>query len=109
MSNLRTQISSWISAILLCGSAEAHEWYDAWCCNTRDCSAIPVKNVQIKPDGYHVQLRIGDHPMVTGNRSYIIPFSGKGILVSQDNDYHICLRKDKAQSFRCFYAPTMGF
>lgn len=101
---------------LVMGSpAAAHEAhtgmkYDAWCCNgsnvTGDCQAIPSKRVRVIQGSYQIELRPGDHRLVTAHHLYTIPQSEA--RRSEDGDYHICLYPTE-DTLRCLYAPDMSF
>lgn len=77
-------------SLALAATAFAHSWYDAYCCNERDCRPYPEENVRITPEGY----RLHD--------GTLIPFSKA--RRSLDSDYHVCLYRDG--TVRCFYAPV---
>src|SRR6056297_2426685 len=62
--HLRWRIGAVLALILVATAALAHEWYDPWCCNDRDCAPISQEHVSITEDGYLVTLEKGDHPML---------------------------------------------
>ena len=100
------------------GPAWAHQsplgWeYPTRCCwgpahgRTGDCAMIDAKTVQERPDGYHVTLRPGDHPLVTRETiSFVIPYAEAE--TAPDGGYHICLIPSTLKK-RCFFAGARGF
>jgi hypothetical protein len=80
-------------AILLTGTAAAHETRTGWvypvhCCGNNDCGEIDAARVRVTPDGYVID---GVH---------IVPF--RDALKSPDSQYHAC---DVRTYVRCFFAP----
>ena len=73
--------------------AQAHSWYDSWCCNTTDCAEATVS---ILPDG-----RI----KATTKHGTAI-FRPDQIRPSKDHQWHACILKFAADQARCIYAPT---
>jgi hypothetical protein len=102
-----------IVLLILATGAEAHEatgingqplgWnWDAGCCGSSDCSIIPDSAVVEGPDGYHVTLRAGQHPMLREKGySAIIPYGSE--RTSPTGEYGICLAAEGTHRF-CFYA-----
>ena len=97
------------------GVAQAHEAqsgmvYEPFCCNgdanTGDCFQIPSETVKAGPDGYQVTLRPGDHPLVTAQQSWVVPY--KDARPATDGAFHACLYP-KETDMRCLYAPGQGF
>lgn len=81
--------------------AKAHSWYEAECCDDRDCEPIPPDQVKVSPEGY-----------ITPD-GQLIPFGSA--RVSADQDYHWCkYQKDSTKVIwpldkrACFYAPAGG-
>ncbi|GGK35824.1 hypothetical protein [Salinarimonas ramus] len=74
------------------GAASAHSWYDAWCCDDRDCAPYPAALVSITDTGY----RLDD--------GTVVPFDEA--RTSKDGAYHRCVLHGRQ---RCFYAPPMSF
>ncbi|WP_029031522.1 hypothetical protein [Salinarimonas rosea] len=72
--------------------AAAHSWYDAWCCNDRDCSPYPASKVSVTDTGY---------VLADGT---LVPF--EEARTSRDGAYHRCVLNGRQ---RCFYAPPMSF
>lgn len=75
----------------------APHWYDAACCNKRDCEPLPFNAVVMVPEGYRVRYR--------GSLGFLVD-----VLVpwnqtrpSQDGQHHGCASKVR---FFCFYAAT---
>lgn len=64
-----------------------------WCCNERDCFAIPAELV--KPNGVGYEIK---------QPAEIVPY--KEVLPSQDGQYWRCQRPDGSR--RCFFAPPAG-
>lgn len=103
---------------LLVSRAEAHEatsvdgkplgWdFPAICCHNRDCAVIPASTVQELPDGYHVTLLPGQHPMLTTKGySGVIPYGQE--RPSPSGDYAICLAPEGARRL-CFFAGDRGY
>lgn len=84
--------------IVLSMPAQAHEWYDATCCDDKDCAPVtaPVKNVD---GGYYVeQFR------------EVIPYRSRKIKKSLDGDYHVCKLYSKVSGswIRRLYVPPPG-
>lgn len=91
----------------------AHSWYDPACCGGNDCAPIPSITVSAGPDGWHVRLGPGDHPMVTrGVVDAVVPYDEA--LPSQDGAFHACVRDQSSPSnvmadpIICLYVPDVG-
>lgn len=91
----------------------AHSWYDPACCGGNDCAPIPSITVTAGPDGWHVRLGPGDHPMVTrGVVDAVVPYDEA--LPSQDGAFHACVRDQSSPSnvmadpIICLYVPDLG-
>lgn len=91
----------------------AHSWYDPACCGGNDCAPIPSIKVTAGPDGWHVRLGPGDHPMVTrGVVDAVVPYDEA--LPSQDGAFHACVRDQSSPSnvmadpIICLYVPDVG-
>lgn len=103
---------------ILAGEASAHDvlptadhplgWqYALECCHSLDCALIPAETVKELPDGYHVTLDPGQHPMLRKHGySGVVPY--ETARPSPSGDYHICLSLDGAHRY-CFYAGARGF
>lgn len=87
---------------LLATPAQSHDWYDPWCCNTRDCRPVEAGEVTVEPgQGYRVRVQ---HPngAVTDE---LVPFSSRTIRPSQDGGVHVCIVHSNPV-VRCLYVPT---
>ncbi len=83
------------------------------CCNSAatspngDCAVIDPSTVREGPDGYHVTLKVGDHPRLkTKGYTAVIPYSVA--RNSPSGEYGICLGTDGSHRF-CFFAGARGF
>lgn len=93
-----------ILLLLICGiffyclvrAANAHSWYDPYCCSERDCKQLQPNEVTENSDQYLV--------IIGGKTVYEIPKDSKVIRPSQDANFHICL-SHVDMSVRCFYVP----
>jgi len=79
-------------ALLSNCKATAHEWYDPWCCNNRDCKPYPAESVTETPVGYR---------LATGE---VVPY--RTARVSMDTQFHRCALSNNVT--RCFYSPRGG-
>ncbi|MCY1667882.1 hypothetical protein [Rhizobium sp. SL86] len=104
-----------VLALLVASVALAHQaaagWeYDAYCCNgnshTGDCQMIRTDRVRITAEGYEIELRPGDHRLVTVHHRHVVPIAEA--RRSRDEFYHLCLYPDE-YTLRCFYAPDMAY
>ena len=79
---------------LLCHTTNvaAHEWYDSWCCDEKDCKPVPSSSVTRDSEGWHY-LPYGT----------TIPHGSYGIKPSLDGGYHQC--ETPARTTRCLYVP----
>ena len=91
----------------------AHAWYSTACCSGKDCARVPALSVTAGPDGWHVRIRPGEHPMVTrGVLDAVVPYDEA--LPSQDDGFHACVRDQSSPSavmtdpIICLYVPDMG-
>lgn len=87
-------------------------WAYPWsCCSGQDCGPIPESAVKERPDGYHVTILPGQHPMVkTRAFSTVVPY--KVARDAPDGGFHLCLKPETvpdAQRFLCFYRGPKGF
>lgn len=90
---------------LLAAGACAHDWYDPWCCNGKDCVPIPDGTVHPSRGGYRVKLCPGDHPGITGDCLFQTVRHSE-TRPSQDGRYHACIFP--TNTLRCLYAPLGG-
>ena len=74
--------------------ANAHSWYDPWCCNNQDCKKLEPHEMRVTSEGYHIK------------NEFFIPHGDERIRVSQDWDYHFC--EYPTGEARCFYVPPGG-
>ena len=91
----------------------AHGWYDPDCCGGQDCAPIPSLSVTAGPDGWHVRLKPGEHPMVTrGPIDAVVPYDEA--RPSRDGHFHACVRDQSspsavmAEPVICLYVPDPG-
>ena len=91
--------------LLLASPASAHKWYSGWCCSGQDCAPIPLRSVELRPDGYLVTLQRGDHPLAGAGIQTFLPLGDRGILPSQDLAFHACIVGGKV---RCLYVAFTG-
>lgn len=85
-----------VAALLLCGEAYSHSWYDPICCSGRDCEPLPDGAVTMVQGGYHVKY--------TGKMGFnvdvVVPY--EKAKASKDEKYHGCAT---AERFLCLYVP----
>lgn len=81
-----------------CEDANAHSWYDLYCCNEKDCKELKHDEVTEDGDSYIV--------IIDGKVVYEIPKDSKIIRPSQDANYHICTSPYNLAQPRCFYVPV---
>lgn len=99
-----------IGAIFIATGAFSHGWYDPACCSDQDCAPIPESAITWTESGWRVELRPGDHFMVQSHAVLeTVPFDE--VLPSQDDQWHVCLRTEKAPAERviCLYIPEGRF
>lgn len=96
-----------LAALMAATPATAHEWYDPYCCNDKDCAPIAQEHVEATEGGWRVTLGPGDHPMVKERRTFLVPY--KDARPSADDAFHACIVFWRPDEMRCFYAPPMGF
>lgn len=92
--------------LLLGGKAEAHSFYEQWCCQSSDCSPIPASSIRTIEGGFQITLSPGDHPLVT--RVHVFQIEQSKTRRSQDGAWHVCLWPTE-DNLRCVYMPDMGF
>lgn len=83
-------------AAVVAASAEAHDWYPAWCCSDEDCRALLEERgetVVEEADGWHLwDGRI----------------AAKGSAKpSPDRRFHLC-EEATTRAIICFFAPIGG-
>lgn len=96
--------------------AFGHGWYSQSCCSGKDCAPIEASAVTWTPNGWRVELRPGQHPMVTLSPIVeLVPFDG--VMPSEDDRWHACVRTDNpspsavtpAERIICLYIPEGQF
>lgn len=96
--------------------AFGHSWYSQDCCSGKDCAPIAASAVTWTPNGWRVELRPGQHPMVTLSPMVeLVPFAD--VLPSEDDQFHACVRTDNpspsavtpAERIICLYIPEGQF
>ena len=93
---------------MLTGPAIAHEWYDPWCCNAKDCAPVPASSVQSAPGGYLLTLDPGAHPLVlTRIEAFVSYDDATRFKRSQDDRWHVCIYPRGV--VRCVYQPEGDF
>jgi hypothetical protein len=90
--------------------AFAHSWYSTACCSGEDCAPIARDRVTWTKTGWRVELRQGDHPMLTTGDGFveIVPFDEA--LPSLDSDFHACVNRpapgwQQIERVICLYVP----
>jgi hypothetical protein len=91
---------AFLTFVLWSEVAKAHSFYEASCCNDRDCAPLPPEQVQVTPQGYVLP------------NGQTVPFGQE--RVSPDKDYHWCRYPGTQPLVHpynervCFYAPSQG-
>lgn len=85
-----------ITCITLVKAVRAHSWYDAYCCNAKDCKELLPTEVTEDSDRYIV--------IINGGIAFEIPKDSPIIRPSQDANYHLCILPNSPTP-RCFYVP----
>lgn len=103
MAFIMVAASAWLS------EAEAHDFYDAVCCNgnsmSGDCQEVPASTVRPIMGGYQITLNPGNHRLVT--RIHVFQIEQSKVRPSPDGQYHVCLYPTE-DHLQCFYAPPPG-
>lgn len=91
--------------------ARAHEALTGWsyptnCCSGVDCEKIPNRAVRELADGYHVNLKVGDHHFAIKPTTFLIPYGDPKLKRSPDGDFHLCM--GQTMNLICFFAPPPG-
>lgn len=99
-----------LALVLAALPAFAHSWYSEACCSGEDCAPIARDRVTWTKTGWRVELRAGDHPMLTGADGFVevIPFDEA--LPSMDSDFHACVNRpspgwQQIERVICLYVP----
>jgi len=87
--------------ILLSSFAFGHEFYDAMCCDDKDCAPVPEGVVTLTREGYLVQ------PHNNLLKVQLVSFSDERLRVAPDGQYHTCLTA--FNTLRCLYVPPASF
>jgi hypothetical protein len=93
---LMTLLFGVILMLTKCDDANAHSWYDAYCCNAKDCKELKPEEVTEDSDRYIV--------IINGGIAFEIPKDSPIIRPSQDANYHLCILPNNPTP-RCFYVP----
>ena len=93
------------AALLAASPALPHSWYSAYCCSGRDCAPIPASAVHATKDGWEIDLRAGQYPLMDAPFHAVIPYNSRTIQKSEDEDFHLCVVASRA---RCLYVPPLG-
>lgn len=67
-----------------------------------DCHRLPGSHVKKGRNGFSVLVHPGEHPAVTKQQQFLIPYGSE--LPSGDGDFHICLYPTQ-DHVNCFFAP----
>jgi hypothetical protein len=114
-------------ALMAASPAGAHSSPQGWryggtCCSSveprshqGDCAPIPDSAVEEIPGGYRVTVRPGDHPLVTREHTWDVPFdrpmapgsAQPAVRPSGDSNWHICLHPNE-DTLRCLYFRLGG-
>lgn len=95
--------------LALLGLVQAHEFYDAWCCDGRDCKAYHGK-VEITPQGYYVPEfdQLIPYKDAAGAREYAEQAGTRYNVPETGPEYSICMMPHEVPKIRCFYAKPGG-
>ncbi len=72
-----------------------------------DCHYVEPTTVRPVEGGWEVDLQAGQHFLVSSRITEIIPYEDERIRRSQDQDFHVCVKKT-TQQFLCVYVPEFG-
>jgi hypothetical protein len=102
------RLALWIVFAVCCAPAMAHDrwannepvpsWVKTMCCGPEDVHHLTHDQVELRPDGYHIQ---GYHDVVPVSQA----------LPSQDGDYWAFYRElgdGTTTSMYCFFTPFSG-
>lgn len=96
-------------AILLCSltQAQAHDFYDAYCCGGRDCAPVSSSDITWTPRGWYVPAgtSITTHQgqvLRTREGAYV---PERDVRSSEDGDVHLCIVDGNP---RCLYIGAGG-
>lgn len=99
------------ATLALTGEARPHSWYDADCCDTRDCAPVPAARIVPEGDGWRVTILPGQHPLATAPVEVVL--RGSAVRLSQDHQPHACVVATGGDwgdftgglTIRCVYLP----
>lgn len=90
-------------AVVTCfvGATNAHEWYDPYCCNDKDCKTVEAHGAKIEfaDKGYLIEYR---------GYETLVPYGSSKVKPSQDTNIHLCIIQGDIQQdigIRCIYIP----
>lgn len=88
--------------LLMVGTAQAHAFYDQYCCNTTDCHAqLPGEFVTLTKTGWQVDVPKFDiHELVAFDDKRV-----RDTPMDEAAAFHLCIY---ARALRCFYRPGAG-
>lgn len=92
-------------SVLFSLPAAAHSWYSTYCCSGQDCAPIPASAVHATSQGWEIDLKPGQYPILKGPFRAIIPYNSRALQKSEDEDFHLCVVANRA---RCLYVPPLG-
>lgn len=89
--------------------AFAHEFYDPWCCNGKDCTPYYGK-VEETPKGYWIPEynALVPYKQADGTTGYAEDKGTRYKVPDDEAKYHICVMPWEPTKLRCFYAKTGG-
>lgn len=73
-------------------------WYDAGCCNMKDCEPVEPGAIRETPQGYYVKYLTSRGFIAEG----LVPYGSSSIRPSRDEREHAC---SIAQRVICIYIP----
>jgi hypothetical protein len=81
--------------------AQAHSFFDRWCCSGQDCKPAPVGSVKWTPAGWNVSTpAVQDTVPFDDNRIRYVPPG------EPEQQMYIC--EYPAHRLRCLYVPESG-
>lgn len=89
--------------------ALAHEFYDPWCCNGKDCQPYHGE-VQTLKDGYYLPEfdTLIPYKSADGTSGYAEEKGTRYKVPDDAAQYHICVMPWEPTKVRCFYAKPGG-
>jgi hypothetical protein len=104
----------WVLQAVAVAHTSHGQVYEAACCRSTadahggDCAPIPEESVTAGPDGWVINLKPGDHPLVTRPHRFVIAYNSSKIRPATNGMFHICLWPTEDDD-RCLYVPPQGF